>query len=47
LDSDAVFAVKRSLVRPFERVDDPEEAAGHGLPNPFWRVNVHLVLDRL
>lgn len=46
LDSDAVFAVKRSLVRPFERVDDPEQAAEHGLPSPFWRVHVSLVLDR-
>jgi protocatechuate 3,4-dioxygenase beta subunit len=47
LDSDAVFAVKRSLVRQFERVDDPELAAEHGLPNPFRRVSVRLVLDRV
>jgi hydroxyquinol 1,2-dioxygenase len=46
LDSGAVFAVKHSLVRPFERVDDAELAAARGLPEPFWRVHVPLVLDR-
>jgi catechol 1,2-dioxygenase len=35
LDSDAVFGVTESLVRPFATVDDPELAARHGLPNPF------------
>ena len=28
LDSDAVFAVKQSLIRDFAEVDDPEQAAG-------------------
>jgi protocatechuate 3,4-dioxygenase beta subunit len=35
LDSDAVFGVKESLVRPFLSVDDPERAKEAGLPNPF------------
>jgi catechol 1,2-dioxygenase len=35
LDDDAVFGVKESLVRPVETVDDPEQAAGYGLDNPF------------
>lgn len=38
LDSDAVFGVKASLVAPFTRVDDAEEAARHGVPAPFWLV---------
>jgi catechol 1,2-dioxygenase/hydroxyquinol 1,2-dioxygenase len=45
LDSDAVFAVKQSLVRDFAAVDDPEGAARHGLANPYRRVDVDLVLE--
>jgi hydroxyquinol 1,2-dioxygenase len=45
LDSDAVFAVKRSLVRPFEVVDDPAEAQRYGLPNPYRRASIDLVLE--
>ena len=44
LDSDAVFGVKASLVRDFELVDDPVEAARRGLPNPFRRMDFEVVL---
>jgi hydroxyquinol 1,2-dioxygenase len=44
LDSDAVFAVKASLVREFATVDDAEAAARHGLPNPFRRARFDIVL---
>jgi len=46
LDSDAVFAVKHSLVRAFEQVDDPAMAAEHDIANPFFHADVDLVLDR-
>jgi hydroxyquinol 1,2-dioxygenase len=44
LDSDAVFAVKASLVREFATVDDAEAAARHSLPNPFRRARFDIVL---
>lgn len=44
LDSDAVFGVKPSLVREFPLVDDPEQAAAHGLPNPFRTVGFEVTL---
>jgi len=44
LDTDPVFGVKRSLVRDFERVDDPSRAAHFGLPNPFRQVTFDIVL---
>ena len=44
LDSDAVFAVKASLVRDFTDVDDPDTAAAHGLPNPYRHASIDLVL---
>jgi protocatechuate 3,4-dioxygenase beta subunit len=47
LDSDAVFAVKRSLVREFAEVDDADEAARHRLPNPYRRAHIDLVLEPL
>ncbi|SFL73267.1 dioxygenase [Geodermatophilus ruber] len=45
LDADAVFAVKRSLVRDFAPVDDPEEAARLGVANPFRRAVIDLVVQ--
>jgi hydroxyquinol 1,2-dioxygenase len=45
LDSDAVFAVKQSLVRDFATVDDAEAAARHGLGNPFRRARFDVVLQ--
>jgi catechol 1,2-dioxygenase len=46
LDSDAVFGVKESLVRPFPLVDDPARAAEVGLPNPFRTVHFDIALLR-
>jgi len=38
LDSDAVFAVKESLIGDFRKVDSPAEAKTLGLPAPFLRL---------
>jgi len=38
LDSDAVFAVKDSLVGKWTRVDSPAEAKKLGMPNPFLKM---------
>ncbi|MFE7856630.1 dioxygenase [Streptomyces sp. NPDC057403] len=46
LDSDAVFAVKRSLVQDFALTDDPSLAREFGLPNPFRHARFDLVLER-
>ncbi|WP_020134998.1 intradiol ring-cleavage dioxygenase [Streptomyces sp. 351MFTsu5.1] len=45
LDSDAVFAVKRSLVQDFATTDDPSLAAEFGVPNPFRHARFDLVLE--
>ncbi|HWI31477.1 MAG TPA: dioxygenase [Microbacterium sp.] len=44
LDSDAVFAVKPSLIRSFDDCDDPSEAERYGLQNPFKVAEFDLVL---
>ncbi|TDC78604.1 dioxygenase [Actinomadura sp. 7K507] len=46
LGSDAVFGVKSSLVREFATVDDPDRAAGAGLPSPFRRVDFPITVRR-
>jgi len=46
LDSDAVFAVKQSLVRDFTPTDDPSLAGELGVPNPFRHAHIDLVLER-
>ncbi|GGM06679.1 dioxygenase [Dactylosporangium sucinum] len=46
LDSDAVFGVKESLIRPFAPVDDPALAARHGLPNPFRHADFAITVRR-
>ncbi|MFJ9567118.1 dioxygenase [Streptomyces fuscichromogenes] len=46
LDSDAVFAVKKSLVKDFTPTDDPALAAGYGVPNPFRHARFDPVLER-
>jgi len=38
LDSDAVFAVKDSLIGKYRKVDAPAEAKKLGMPNPFVRL---------
>jgi hydroxyquinol 1,2-dioxygenase len=45
LDSDAVFAVKQSLVRDFAEVDDPDQAAAYGLEPPFRQARFDVVLQ--
>jgi hypothetical protein len=45
LDSDAVFAVKQSLVRDFTEVDDPAEAARYGVEVPFRHAHFEVVLE--
>ncbi|WP_037683840.1 dioxygenase [Streptomyces griseus] len=44
LDSDAVFAVKESLVQDFADTDDPALAREFGIPNPFRHARFDLVL---
>ncbi|MFJ8494441.1 intradiol ring-cleavage dioxygenase [Streptomyces sp. NPDC094038] len=46
LDSDAVFAVKESLVKDFTPTDDPALAGEYGVPNPFRHARFDLVLER-
>ncbi len=46
LDSDTVFGVKESLIRPVTMVDDPALAAHHRVPNPFQLLEFDIVLDR-
>ena len=48
LDSDAVFAVKKSLIADFAEVDDPAEAQRYGLTGrtgPFRRADVQIALQ--
>jgi hydroxyquinol 1,2-dioxygenase len=45
IESDAVFAVKRSLIVDFTPVDDPAEAARYGLTTPFHLANFDIVLQ--
>ncbi|BBC31314.1 6-chlorohydroxyquinol-1,2-dioxygenase [Streptomyces graminofaciens] len=45
LDSDAVFAVKESLVKNFAVTDDPSLAAEFDITNPFRHARFDLVLD--
>jgi protocatechuate 3,4-dioxygenase beta subunit len=44
LDSDTVFGVKESLIRPFVPHDDPAEAARLGVANPYLTVEYDVVL---
>ena len=44
IDSDAVFAVKRSLVRPFVDCSDTELAEKYGLPPTFALAEIDLVI---
>jgi hydroxyquinol 1,2-dioxygenase len=45
LDSDAVFAVKHSLVRDFAPEDDPQAAERFGVANPFRHAEIDLVVQ--
>lgn len=44
LDSDAVFAVKDSLIAEFKKIDSPEEAKKLGMPSPFLRLDFDIRL---
>jgi protocatechuate 3,4-dioxygenase beta subunit len=39
LDSDAVFAVKDSLIGKYRKIDSPDEAKKLGMPSPFLRLD--------
>ena len=45
LDSDAVFAVKSSLVRPFILIEDPEQGQSFNVDVPFRLAEIDLVLE--
>ena len=45
IESDAVFAVKKSLITEFTPVDDPEQAARYGLDGPFRLADFDIVLQ--
>jgi hydroxyquinol 1,2-dioxygenase len=45
LGSDAVFAVKESLVKDFAETDDPSLAREFGVANPFRHARFELVLE--
>jgi len=45
IESDAVFAVKKSLIKEFTLVDDPEQAARYGLTGSFGLANFDIVLQ--
>ena len=45
IESDAVFAVKKSLITEFTPVDDPALAARYGLTGPFQVANFDIVLQ--
>ncbi|SFJ64625.1 intradiol ring-cleavage dioxygenase [Amycolatopsis sacchari] len=47
LDSDTVFGVKESLIRPVTTVDDPGRARHYGTANPFRLIEFDVVLDRV
>ncbi|MDQ2815954.1 MAG: intradiol ring-cleavage dioxygenase [Actinomycetota bacterium] len=44
IESDAVFAVKKSLIKEFATVDDPAQAAQYGLTGSFALANFDIVL---
>jgi catechol 1,2-dioxygenase len=45
IESDAVFAVKKSLITEFVPVDDPAQAARYGLDGPFRKATFVIVLQ--
>lgn len=45
IDSDAVFAVKQSLVTDFVRIDDEQQAKAYGVQAPFRLANVEVSLQ--
>ena len=45
IDSDAVFAVKKSLIVDFAEVDDPAEAQRYGVTGPFRHADFRIALQ--
>jgi hydroxyquinol 1,2-dioxygenase len=45
IESDTVFAVKKSLVEDFEEITDPAAAAKWGVPAPFRHADFDIVLQ--
>ena len=45
IDSDAVFAVKKSLITEFTEVDDPALAAQYQVSNPFRLADIQIALS--
>ena len=45
IESDAVFAVKKSLIKEFTPVDDPGQAAKYGLTGSFRLANFDIILQ--
>ncbi len=45
IESDAVFAVKKNLIKEFTPVDDPEQAARYGLVGSFCLAKFDIVLQ--
>ena len=45
IESDAVFAVKKSLIKEFTLIDDPEQAASYGLTAPFALADFAIILQ--
>jgi catechol 1,2-dioxygenase len=44
IESDAVFAVKKSLITDFAAMDDAVEAQRYGVPNPFCLATYDIIL---
>jgi hydroxyquinol 1,2-dioxygenase len=45
IESDAVFAVKKSLIKEFTPVDDPDQAARYNLTTPFSQATFDIILQ--
>jgi hydroxyquinol 1,2-dioxygenase len=45
IESDAVFAVKKSLIKEFIPVDDPGQAARYGITGPFALATFDIILQ--
>ena len=45
IESDAVFAVKKSLITEFTATDDPEQMARYGLDQPFFLADFEVILQ--
>jgi hydroxyquinol 1,2-dioxygenase len=44
IESDAVFAVKKSLITDFALTDDPAQAARYKVSNPFWKTDFDFII---